>query len=172
MVTVSPLSWNLPPDWDEKIELIRQTAIRKNLSFAFAESCTGGMLSSLVTKLAGASQVFKGACVTYSNESKTQLLSVPSSLLEANGAVSEAVALAMAMGVKKALRADLSLAITGVAGPGGGTPSKPVGMVCFAAIGLGQYSSVKTQYFQGSREQVQEASVAYALNLLIDLVNM
>lgn len=155
-----------------KVEYLKSEALRKGLTFAFAESCTGGLLSALVTQFPGISQVYKGCCVTYSNESKTRLLGVPAGLIEKSGAVSESVALAMAQGVKNAMKSDLSVAITGVAGPGGGTPDKPVGMVCFAASGLSFYSMVKTQYFQGDRRRVQTASVAYALDLLIDLVNM
>jgi nicotinamide-nucleotide amidase len=172
MVTMSLLGWVVGEDWINKVEQLRDMAIERKLSIACAESCTGGLLSALLTKVSGISLVYKGTCVTYSNESKSQVLHVPAQLIQKNGAVSEPVALAMACGVKKLMEADLSVAITGIAGPQGGTPDKPVGMVCFAASGLGSYSLVKTQYFQGSRGEIQEASVAYALDLLLDLVNM
>jgi len=169
---MSLLGWVVGSNWISKVERLRDVAIERKLSIACAESCTGGLLSALLTKVSGISSVYKGTCVTYSNESKSQVLFVPANLIKTNGAVSEPVALAMAQGVKKVMQADVSIAITGIAGPHGGTPDKPVGMVCFAASGLRDYSLAKTQYFQGSRERIQEASVAYALDLLIDLVNM
>lgn len=144
----------------------------KALTMAFAESCTGGLLSSQVTQKAGVSNVFMGGCVTYSNQSKIKLLGVPETLIQNHGAVDEEVALYMAKGAREAFGSDLALAITGIAGPGGGTPGKPVGTVCFAAVGLGAIEIKKTKHFQGSRAQVQEQSAAFAVALLLDLVNM
>lgn len=169
---MSPLNWSLNSDWVTQLEDLKLQAQNKGIYIACAESCTGGLLSALLTKTPGISSVYKGSCVTYSNDSKSQILGVPPSLIEQFGAVSEPVALAMAEGVKQAMGAELSVAITGIAGPGGATPDKPVGMVCFAASGLGSYRCSKTQYFRGSRDQIQEASVAFAIGLLIDLVRM
>lgn len=101
-------------------------------TFAFAESCTGGLLGKLVTDVAGASAVFLGSAVTYSNEAKTALLGVKPEIIEACGAVSPETAKAMAEGARKVFGADIALSVTGIAGPGGGSPEKPVGTVYMA----------------------------------------
>ena len=108
---------------------------------ATAESCTGGMIAAACTDLAGSSEWFERGFVTYSNEAKTELLGVDAKLVEANGAVSEVVARAMAFGAVRHSRARVSVAVTGIAGPSGGTPDKPVGTVWFAFMVDGRLSS-------------------------------
>ena len=139
---------------------------------ATAESCTGGRIAGHCTDLAGSSDWFERGFVSYSNASKTALLGVDAALIEAQGAVSEAVALAMAEGALRLSQADLAVAVTGVAGPGGGTAAKPVGTVWLAwawrdAAGL-VCTLAQHQRFDGDRAAVRLASVAAALQGLID----
>jgi len=136
-----------------------------------AESCTGGLVAGAITAIAGSSDWFDRGFVTYSNESKRELLGVDEAILRDHGAVSEPTAIAMAQGALKRSDATLSVAITGIAGPGGGTPSKPVGMVCFAWAKQGSATVSTTHYLAGDRAQVRHASVAIALRGLIDLAS-
>ena len=135
---------------------------------AAAESCTGGWLAQSVTAIAGSSAWFDRGFVTYSNAAKVDMLGVPESTLERHGAVSEAVARAMAQGVLAHSRADWSVAITGIAGPSGGSPEKPVGTVCFAWGRKDGGCEAQTCHFSGDRAAVREQSVCYALNGLIE----
>ena len=135
---------------------------------AAAESCTGGWLAQSVTAIAGSSAWFDRGFVTYSNGAKVDMLGVPESTLERHGAVSEAVARAMAQGVLAHSRADWSVAITGIAGPSGGSPEKPVGTVCFAWAGKDGGCEAQTCHFSGDRAAVREQSVWYALNGLVE----
>ena len=137
---------------------------------AAAESCTGGWLAQSVTAIAGSSTWFDRGFVTYSNAAKADMLGVSDSTLARHGAVSEAVARAMAQGVLTHSRADWSVAITGIAGPSGGSPEKPVGTVCFAWASKEGGCEAKTCLFSGDRASVREQSVRYALNGLIDRV--
>ena len=148
------------------IDLGRRLKAR-GLKVATAESCTGGWISMEITAVAGSSDWFDCGFVTYSNEAKRELLDVPADTLEAHGAVSEAVALAMAGGALRHSRADLAVSVTGVAGPGGGTAAKPVGTVCFAWVGLGR-AEAATRRFGGDRESVRRQSVAAALEGLLE----
>ena len=124
-------------------ELVREAAEflatfrAKRLKLTTAESCTGGLIAAILTEVAGSSDVFERGFVTYSNEAKTELLGVPAALIERHGAVSEEVARAMATGALEHSSADISVAVTGVAGPGGGTVAKPVGLVHLAAAKRG-----------------------------------
>ena len=113
-------------------ELVLARLLADGRTVAFAESCTGGLCASRLTDLAGSSQVLQGGVVAYSNEAKQSLLGVPAQLLIEHGAVSEPVAAAMAAGARERFSADCAVAITGIAGPSGGTEQKPVGTVCFA----------------------------------------
>ncbi len=137
---------------------------------AFAESCTGGLVSSRMAALPGVSDVFCGAVVCYTNEVKTEVLGVPLSLIRQLGAVSTAVAREMARGAKKVLRSDWAASITGIAGPSGGSPAKPVGTVCFSIVGPGlEWSTV--QHFDGDRAAIQDQSAKFvvdALSLALD----
>lgn len=135
-------------------------------TIAFAESCTGGMLAAAVTDVAGASAAFYGSAVVYSNEAKENILRVPVDIIERNGAVSRECAVMMARGARGVYGADIALSVTGVAGPGGGTPEKPVGTVWFA------YSSETKEdsfvcHFDGGRDEVRSAAVRTALEYLL-----
>ncbi len=129
------------------------------------ESCTGGLIAKTCTDLAGSSGWFAGGLVTYSNASKTRLANVAADLIEINGAVSEPVAQSMASGCNLALGSDVSVSVTGIAGPGGATEGKPVGTVCFAWA-MPDKTITDTQYFSGDRRQVREQSLLHALNHL------
>ena len=127
-----------------------------------AESCTGGMIAAACTDLAGSSQWFERGFVTYSNAAKTEMLGVPAALIEAHGAVSEPVARAMATGAVARSHAQVAVAVTGVAGPTGGSADKPVGTVWFGWCVAGQTHS-QVQHFAGDRAAVRAATVRHAL---------
>jgi nicotinamide-nucleotide amidase len=147
-------------------ELLNLLRARK-LTIGFAESCTGGLLSATLTALSGVSDVYMGSIVSYSNAAKMDVLGVDPEALKKEGAVSETVARQMAQGTRKQLKVDVSVAITGIAGPTGGTPDKPVGTVCFAVGGPGLAESSIRKHFSGGRNEVQEASVRFAIEYLI-----
>lgn len=138
----------------------------KNWQLATAESCTGGLVGKCLTDIAGSSAWYDCGFITYSNQAKMRLLQVPESTLEAYGAVSEQTAQAMATGALKNSGAHITLSITGIAGPTGGSTEKPVGMVCFAWATQESLQS-STQYFQGNREQIREQAAHYALSGLV-----
>lgn len=133
-------------------------------SLAVAESCTGGWLCRDLTAVAGASSVFWGGVIAYDNAAKLNPLAVPAEIIQRHGAVSEPVALSMASGVVRLSRATWGVAVTGVAGPGGGTESKPVGTVCIAVAGPSQV--VRTYHLPGNRQDVRREAVAKAFDLL------
>ena len=135
-------------------------------SLATAESCTGGMIAAACTDLAGSSQWFERGFVTYSNAAKTDMLGVPAALIEQHGAVSEPVARAMADGALAHSQAQVSLAVTGVAGPTGGSDEKPVGTVWFAWCVSGE-THTEMQHFAGDRGTVRAATLRYALQRLL-----
>ncbi|MFO1412514.1 MAG: CinA family protein [Burkholderiales bacterium] len=130
---------------------------------ATAESCTGGLVAGAITEIAGSSAWFDRGFVTYSNEAKEELLGVAPATLAAHGAVSEPTARAMAEGALARSRAHVAVAITGIAGPGGATPGKPVGMVCFAWAVRGGATRALTRQFAGDRAAVRSAAVVEAL---------
>ena len=135
---------------------------------ATAESCTGGWVSMCVTAIAGSSNWFDRGFVTYSNSAKADMLGVSKRTLVRHGAVSEPVVIEMASGALLRSQAQWALAISGVAGPAGGTPEKPVGTVCFAWAGPDGFAEAETCHFPGDREAVRRASVEHALRGLID----
>jgi len=137
---------------------------------ATAESCTGGLIAGAITSIAGSSDWFERGFVTYSNDAKEEMLGVPRGVIETHGAVSEATAKAMAEGALVHSRADCAVAVTGIAGPGGGTADKPVGLVCFAWARRGANARAATHRLVGDRARIREESVAIALRELIDLV--
>ena len=142
----------------------------RNWSAATAESCTGGLVAGAITDVAGSSGWFDRGFVTYSNEAKEAMLGVPRALLAAHGAVSEEAARAMAEGALAHSGADVAVAITGIAGPGGATPGKPVGMVCFAFAGKDAAACAFTRHLPGDRAQVRAAAVDIALEGLLELL--
>ena len=131
-----------------------------------AESCTGGLVAGCLTEIAGSSDVVERGFVTYSNEAKSALLGVPAETIARVGAVSAEVAEAMALGALERSRADLAVAITGIAGPGGATADKPVGLVFIGAARRGQAALSERHIFAGDRTAVRLASVEAALDLL------
>jgi nicotinamide-nucleotide amidase len=134
---------------------------------ATAESCTGGLIAGAVTDVAGSSAWFDRGFVTYSNEAKIEMLGVRAETLAAHGAVSEATAREMAAGALARSVADIAVAVTGVAGPSGGTPEKPVGLVCFSWARRDGTVEARTAHFAGDRAAVREAAVAAALEGLV-----
>jgi nicotinamide-nucleotide amidase len=134
---------------------------------ATAESCTGGWVAQALTAIAGSSDWFERGFVTYSNEAKLEMLGVEIDTLLAHGAVSEAIAAAMAVGALRHSHADWALAITGIAGPSGGSPDKPVGTVCFGWAGVEKAVQVETCHFEGDREEVRRQSVIFSLKGLL-----
>jgi nicotinamide-nucleotide amidase len=140
----------------------------KGLVLATAESCTGGWVAQAVTSVSGSSDWFDRGFVTYSNEAKREMLGVRAETLERHGAVSEETAREMAAGALAASRAQVAVAITGVAGPTGGTPQKPVGMVCFAWAVRGRPVDTTTIRFDGDREAVRRQSVVVGLRGVLD----
>ena len=154
----------------ELSEQLAKLLLQKKKQLAVAESCTGGWLAKCLTAVIGSSQWFDRGFVTYSNAAKQEMLGVLQATLEQEGAVSEAVVLEMAAGVLRHSAADLSIAISGIAGPGGGVPGKPVGTVCFGVAYKDNILQSDTQYFEGNREDVRRQSVAHALSRLLDVL--
>ena len=149
---------------------IGELLLAKNHVLTLAESCTGGLISALITNTAGSSAWFDSGLVTYSNQAKHDLLQVKEATLTQYGAVSEQVAMEMAIGTLQQGRATISASVTGIAGPDGGTPAKPVGTVCFAWTGEDLPSISKTYLFEGDREQIREQSAIALLFGLTDLL--
>ncbi len=149
---------------------VAETLLDKQLTLATAESCTGGWISKVCTDLAGSSGWFAGGVVSYSNRAKADLLGVEKSDLVEQGAVSEAVVLAMAAGARSALRADIAVAVSGVAGPSGGSPEKPVGTV-WIACATAEGAIAAQHLFTGDREAVRRATVLAALQMALDTVS-
>ena len=142
-------------------------AASKDMQIVTAESCTGGLIAALLTEIPGSSEVVDRGFVTYSNEAKQDLLGVPSDLLETHGAVSEPVCRAMALGALKNSHAELCVAVTGIAGPGGGSPEKPVGLVYIAAARrAGDVIVRKYRFGDIGRDKVRLGTVEKAVQLL------
>lgn len=151
-------------------EEIGQLLMAKKQVVTLAESCTGGLLSALITEVPGSSAWFDSGLVVYSNQAKQDLLKVKASTLDQFGAVSEEVAAEMAIGVLNQGRADIAISITGIAGPDGGTSEKPVGTVCFAWARKHFSTKTEKHLFQGNREEVRQQSVQTALLALKELL--
>lgn len=159
------------PDDIERLarEVVEAASARRRM-VATAESCTGGLVSGALTAVAGSSAAVERGFVTYSNAAKSELLGVPAELIETHGAVSEAVARAMAGGALSRSKADVAVAVTGVAGPDGGSPGKPVGLVHFAAAGPAGLIHLERRFGDIGREAVRLDSVRVALDLLLDRI--
>jgi nicotinamide-nucleotide amidase len=140
----------------------------KGVMLATAESCTGGLIAAALTAIAGSSDVVDCGFVTYSNEAKNALIGVPMPLIQAHGAVSEPVAKAMAEGALSRSRATIAVSVTGVAGPGGGSADKPVGLVCFGLARTGQSAITQRRIFPGDRTEIRAATVLHAFGLIRD----
>jgi PncC family amidohydrolase len=153
---------------DEKLEsLIGELLRNRGWRLAVAESCTGGLIGDRVTDIPGSSTYYVGSVTAYAYNAKVRLLGVEWETLEKCGAVSEQVALQMAVGVRRALAADVGLSVTGIAGPGGGTEDKPVGLTWVGLSGPG-HDQAKQYLWDGDRRQNKEKSAEGALQLLID----
>lgn len=157
------------PDIAVRVRTLATLMLRRGERLATAESCTGGLIAGALTALAGSSVWFERGWVTYSNMAKIEELGVDNTLIDRYGAVSEAVAAAMAAGARTAAHTGYALSVTGIAGPEGGTPDKPVGTVCFGWASP-TVVKIETQHFFGDRQQIREQSVAHSLAGLIALL--
>ena len=153
----------------EAAERVLLTCRGKKLKVVTAESCTGGLVAAAMTAIAGSSDVVDRSFVTYSNEAKREMLGVPWDAILGHGAVSEPVARAMATGALARSAADIAVSVTGIAGPGGGSADKPVGLVHFAAVRTGHEAIVERHVFAGDRDMVRRVSAITALALLVAL---
>lgn len=149
------------------LDEITKIMISRGLTLGFAESCTGGLMSSTLTERAGVSSFFYGSVISYHRKVKHEILHVPMNLINSLGEVSIPVAVSMAQGARKSLGVDWSVAVTGIAGPGGGTEDKPVGTVAFAICGP-SFVSHKLQKIPGSsRREIQNGAVLFAFDFLL-----
>ena len=152
-----------------RVQQLAELLLAKSCLLATAESCTGGMIAAACTDLAGSSAWFERGFVSYSNDAKTELLGVDAALIRRHGAVSEEVAQAMVQGAISRSKAQVAVAVTGVAGPTGGSRAKPVGTVWFGFMVNGRLSS-ELQHFSGDRAAVRKATVEHALTRLVVLL--
>ncbi len=165
----------------DMVSTLAAALLQRGWLLTTAESCTGGLIAAACTEVAGSSQWFERGFVSYSNEAKQDMLGVPAALLQQHGAVSEPVAQAMVLGALNHSKAQVALAVTGIAGPTGGSRSKPVGTVCFAwglptdggpTIGAETaWVKVDTRHFEGDRAAVRQATQQHALSQLLVLLN-
>lgn len=158
---------------EELAEVVLDTARKMGLKIATAESCTGGMIAVALTDIAGSSDVFDRGFVTYSNEAKQQMLGVSAQTLKDHGAVSLETAAEMATGALAHSDADIAVSVTGIAGPGGGSKDKPVGLVCFGiAASAGRTTSEKVEFVEVKRAAIRSAATLHALGLLREAANI
>jgi len=165
---VSPAKAKTAPTYAElaeRMRAIQQRLLKKQRTVASAESCTGGLLASVLTEHGGSSDFYRGGAAVYSNDAKTILADVAPQLVHSHGAVSSVVAAALARGVREQLGADIGLGITGIAGPGGATPGKPVGLV-YVAVDSEAHSTARKCEWTFDRAGNRLASVGAALDLL------
>jgi len=149
---------------NKEAELLYNNCIKKGIFITTAESCTGGLIASSIVSISGSSNIFKSSFITYSNQMKTKLLNIDSKIIKINGAVSEIVATQMAENILDVLEADISIAVTGIAGPGGGSKDKPVGLV-WIAIGNKNLTITEKFLFSGNRLDVRQKTTLEALKL-------
>jgi PncC family amidohydrolase len=150
-------------------ELLGLLLREKGLNIALAESCTGGLIASRITDIPGASEYFEAGVVVYSNQAKQRFLSVPEQSIQAYGAVSKEVAEKMAEGVRQATGTDIGLSVTGIAGPGGGSPEKPVGTV-YLGLSAKEGTLVRKFQFTGTRTEIKEQTATEALKFVMALL--
>lgn len=156
----------LPDSTIQDAETLLAACRAKGIMLATAESCTGGLIAAALTAIAGSSDVVDRGFVTYSNEAKNQMIGVPMALIEQHGAVSEEVARAMADGALARSRAAVAVSVTGVAGPGGGSAEKPVGLVCFGLARIGAPVISERCVFPGDRGAIRAATVVHAFDMI------
>lgn len=156
----------------DKAGVINHTLVARGEMIVTAESCTGGLIAGALTDVPGSSEAVFGGYITYDNRAKIEMIGVPEDLIERWGAVSESVAEAMAEGAKETAGVEVSIAVTGIAGPGGGTEGKPVGLVHFACTTAGGTTHLVKQFGDIGRQQVREATVIAALDLVLDCLGV
>ena len=161
----------IPAELEAEAEAVLAACRSRSVKLATAESCTGGLIAAALTAIPGSSDVVDRGFITYSNAAKAEMLDVPAELIAAQGAVSEAVARAMAEGALARSRADFAVAVTGVAGPGGGSPGKPVGLVWFGLAGRAGLLRTDKANFPGDRRAVRMATVRRAFELIQDALD-
>lgn len=166
LVKIFVLAYNPNMTLEQKVARL---LIKQGKTLAIGESCSGGLLSHRLTNVPGSSRFLKAALVTYSNEAKSKLLKVPQALLKKHGAVSEQTALMMAKGARTLMKSDFGLSITGIAGPDGGSKTKPVGLT-FIALSTPHESLCLKCTFKGSRHQIKSKSTTQALKLLLNFL--
>ena len=154
---------------NKQSEILFHNCLEKKLTVTTAESCTGGMIASSIVSVSGSSAIFKSSVVTYSNEMKSKILNIPLKSINENGAVSKVIAYTMAYNVLDLMNSDISIAVTGIAGPGGGSKNKPVGLV---HIGIGTKQNVVTKryLFKGNRLKVRQETTLEALKLANEII--
>ena len=154
---------------NKQSEILLHNCLEKNLTITSAESCTGGMIASSIVSISGSSAIFKSSVVTYSNDMKSKILNIPLKLITENGAVSNIIAYNMASNVLNVMNADISIAVTGIAGPSGGNIDKPVGLVY---IGIGTKTNVVTKkyLFKGNRLRIRQETTLEALKLSNEII--
>jgi nicotinamide-nucleotide amidase len=157
-------------DLVSKAKQVLSACRRQALKVATAESCTGGLIAATLTEIAGSSDVVERGFVTYSNEAKVDLVSVPPKVIAKHGAVSEIVARAMAEGARRRAHVDIAVSVTGIAGPGGGSPEKPVGLVHLACARTGRPTLHRRVLLKGNRAAIRRQSVAIALAMVLQQV--
>ena len=145
-------------------EILFHNCLEKKLTVTTAESCTGGMIASSIVSVSGSSAIFKSSVVTYSNEMKSKILNIPLKSINENGAVSKVIAYTMAYNVLDLMNSDISIAVTGIAGPGGGSKNKPVGLV-YIGIGTKQNIVTKRYLFKGNRLKIRQETTLESLKL-------
>ena len=149
---------------NKQSEILFHNCLEKKLTVTTAESCTGGMIASSIVSVSGSSAIFKSSVVTYSNEMKSKILNIPLKSINENGAVSKVIAYTMAYNVLNLMNSDISIAVTGIAGPGGGSKNKPVGLV-YIGIGTKQNIVTKRYLFKGNRLKIRQETTLEALKL-------
>ena len=149
---------------NKQSDILFHNCLEKKLTVTTAESCTGGMIASSIVSVSGSSAIFKSSVVTYSNEMKSKILNIPLKSINKNGAVSKVIAYTMAFNVLDLMNSDISIAVTGIAGPGGGSKNKPVGLV-YIGIGTKQNIVTKRYLFKGNRLKVRQETTLEALKL-------
>jgi len=153
---------------EDAARLVFNLCLERHLKVATAESCTGGLIAGALTEIAGSSAVFERGFVTYSNEAKMEILGVRAETLDKFGAVSEETVRQMAEGALARSRADIAVSVSGIAGPSGGTPEKPVGLVWFGLAVKGREALAESRVFPGGRSDVRRATVLHALKMVAD----